>query len=281
MAPGDAARGPRMHYHQAGDGTSRPALLLIHGLGASLRHWDAVVPQLAATRRVIAVDLPGFGSSPSDDRFSFETATDQLLELIEALDLVGCCVVGHSMGGVVALRLAHVQPAAVGKLLLLDAHLRTLFDIVRSPGRAVTHPAAAAALGGLIAGSMTPGRSRLASLSSRSAPLRALAYWPVLHHPARIDGHLLRETYADVGNRGTRDALQAIRNLNAEALTAAPGVPVHLAWGTHDRLIVDGDLERVSERLHPVSCTPIPGAGHWPMIERPSQVTAAIRSICN
>ncbi|MBG6190144.1 pimeloyl-ACP methyl ester carboxylesterase [Arthrobacter sp. CAN_A212] len=93
-----------MHFERHGSG--KP-LLLVHGLGSSLRTWDPIMPALTAERDVIAVDLPGFGrSSPLVGPATVGTLTDALERFIEAEGFQGIDLVGSSMGARMVLELA-------------------------------------------------------------------------------------------------------------------------------------------------------------------------------
>ncbi|WP_203922799.1 alpha/beta fold hydrolase [Rugosimonospora africana] len=99
-----------------------PALLLIHGTAASLRTWDAMVPLLTGSHRVIRIDLLGCGQSARPDGASY-AIPDQARRVGEALDRLGVeqvIVVGHSSGGTVATALAERRPDLVTALTLVN-----------------------------------------------------------------------------------------------------------------------------------------------------------------
>ncbi|RPI08813.1 MAG: alpha/beta fold hydrolase, partial [Actinobacteria bacterium] len=108
------ADGGHLHIEECGVG--RPVLLL-HGHGASMRTFSLLAaPLLAGGRRVIAMDQRGFGrSSPVPPMFGFPGLVDDAAAVLEALDLRDTVVVGHSMGGGVALGLAIDRPAIVAE----------------------------------------------------------------------------------------------------------------------------------------------------------------------
>ena len=106
-------------WHASGDG--RP-LVLLHGNPGDHRDWDAVAPDLARDHRVIAVDWPGYGASPPPVPPSSASAmqfAERLGALAGALALEDAVVIGNSVGGYAAVRLALEQPARVGALVLV------------------------------------------------------------------------------------------------------------------------------------------------------------------
>lgn len=94
-------------------------MLLVHGLGGSLANWDAVGPRLAKDRRVLAIDLPGFGMSPPQADYRLETHARAVASYIEA---VGSPVilVGNSMGGLVSEMVAAHRVDLVSRLILVS-----------------------------------------------------------------------------------------------------------------------------------------------------------------
>lgn len=110
--------GAEVHYLEAGSG---PPLLLVHGLAASWRWWQPVLPALTRRHRVIAIDLPGFGSSRAEQRLSLKTAGRFLCQVMEALGLERVDLIGHSMGGRICMDVAANCPSLVRRLVLVSA----------------------------------------------------------------------------------------------------------------------------------------------------------------
>jgi pimeloyl-ACP methyl ester carboxylesterase len=111
--------------HGGTDGRTTP-LLLVHGGGSTIgTSFGALLPQLTASRPVVAVELQGHGHTPSTDRpFTFENSADDVAALLGELGLGPVDVLGFSNGGNVAMRLAMRHPALVRRLVLCSAFYR-------------------------------------------------------------------------------------------------------------------------------------------------------------
>lgn len=130
-----------LHVEEAGKG--KPVVLL-HGLGGSTFAWRHIIPELARSYRVLAVDLKGFGQSdkPLDDHYSAEDQADLIAAFLRERDLEGVTLIGHSFGGTVALNTAlelNSEPGRISKLVVLDAPaLQQDFtgeeELIRTPG---------------------------------------------------------------------------------------------------------------------------------------------------
>jgi pimeloyl-ACP methyl ester carboxylesterase len=98
-----------------------PAVVLLHGFGASLQTWDVWAEGLAATHRVVRIDLPGSGLSPSDPAHDYrdERSLQLLRALLDDLGLPRASLVGHSMGGRIAWTFAAQFPERIDKLVLV------------------------------------------------------------------------------------------------------------------------------------------------------------------
>ena len=147
--------GMRVHYRDEGSG---PPLVLVHGTSSSLHTWDRWAALLSSHRRVVRLDLPGFGlTGPAPDRdYRAERYARVVAALMDRLGVARADVAGNSLGGRVALTFTLAHPERVRKLVLVDAAgLRgqrppAIFRLARTPrgepalspgGAAVAHPA--------------------------------------------------------------------------------------------------------------------------------------------
>ncbi|MDE2149922.1 MAG: alpha/beta hydrolase [Gammaproteobacteria bacterium] len=117
------SRGPRpsppaaLHYVQAGDGVP---LVLLHGIGATHEDFESQIPVFSREFRVIAPDLRGYGDSPPGDDYRIESFAGDVWALLQRLGVDRFNLLGHSMGGAVAMRMAADQPRRIIRLVLAD-----------------------------------------------------------------------------------------------------------------------------------------------------------------
>ncbi len=242
------------------------ALVLLHGVATSRLIWRRVIGELARRRRVIAVDVPGFGqSAPAGPGFELAQVADLLVERlgVERFDLVG-----HSLGGAVALATATRHPDAVRRLVL-----------VSPAGLAPRATRVAAALGAAAERAVYARRTFGYQWIGRPRARRAM-FGGTVADAGRLrpdDARLLLD--ASSGARrvssGVRRALEA--DLRAD-LAAAP-MPVGLIWGTADRVVPYTGLEAL-RRLRPDAVVEtLHATGHIPQVEDPAAFTAALERI--
>jgi pimeloyl-ACP methyl ester carboxylesterase len=128
-------QGLSIRYQAAGN--QGPAVVLIHGFGASSDHWRKTIPDLAQTCRVYALDLIGFGLSAKPQpgqpiNYRFETWAEQVLSFCQEVIQVPAFLVANSIGCVVALQAAVLEPEWVLGVALLNCSLRLLHDRKRA-----------------------------------------------------------------------------------------------------------------------------------------------------
>lgn len=119
--------GRRMPYRDWGD-PSAPAVVVLHGLFGNSREWDTVAERLAADRRVVVPDQRGHGAAEWADDYTAGALVADLAALVDVLDLAAFDLVGHSMGGVVAMLYASGNAHRVRRLVIVDIGPDTLSD---------------------------------------------------------------------------------------------------------------------------------------------------------
>lgn len=107
-------------FHRDFEGASGPPLVILHGMLGSSRNWTSSGKKLAAFSRPSALDLPNHGESPRTDHASVDDMADRVLAWMDANVEGSAVLMGHSLGGKVAMRLACDRPQRVDRLLVLD-----------------------------------------------------------------------------------------------------------------------------------------------------------------
>lgn len=115
--------GARVYYYAAGSRGSGEPIVLIHGFPTSSHLWSEVVRELPAGHRVVVVDLLGYGRSdrPASHDVSIRGHSERMLALMDTLGINYACIVGHDIGGGIALAMALRAPARVSRLCLVNS----------------------------------------------------------------------------------------------------------------------------------------------------------------
>ncbi|MGJ3558779.1 alpha/beta fold hydrolase [Streptomyces sp. INA 01156] len=240
-------------------------LLLLHGIGHHRQAWDPVVDILATEREVIAVDLPGFGASPALPgglAHDLPTMSAALGALCEELGLDRPHVAGNSLGGLLALELGRrnlvrsvtaLSPAG----FWTQAERRYAFGVLIGMRR-------------LAERMPLPLVERLARSAAGRAALTSTIYArPGLRSPEAV----VAETLALAGATGFTETLRA--GTTVRFTDDVPGVPVTVAWGARDRLLIPvrGPRQAGDPRARLVR---LPGCGHVPMNDDPALVARVL-----
>ena len=114
----------QLHYRAYGDPT-KPTLLVFHGLLGSSRNWHSVGTELGSRFHVLCVDLRNHGSSPFLAPHSYDGMVEDILELFEAEGIDRCHLLGHSMGGKLAMKISCQYPDKVDRLVVVDIAPKT------------------------------------------------------------------------------------------------------------------------------------------------------------
>jgi len=107
----------KLHYNIQGEGQ---AVIILHGLFGSMRNWRSIAKQLAETYKVISVDLRNHGQSEHTDSMTYYDMAGDIYELINTLELDDVAIIGHSMGGKVAMVTALQYEHIIKKLIVID-----------------------------------------------------------------------------------------------------------------------------------------------------------------
>ena len=267
-----AIHGQRIAYRVAGD--DGPTLLCIHGITQDSTTWERVGRRLAGVARVIAVDLPGHGDSenpPGDHSLGAYASTCR--DLLFALDQTSATVVGHSLGGGVALQFAYQFPELVDRIVLLDSgglgtEVSPLLRAAALPG---ADPVVRLLATPLVHRTLVRGGEVLERLGLRAgADLEEVAQG--LHNlsdPAARHA-FLRTVRATIGVRGQRVSAR-------DKLYLAEHIPTLLLWGAEDRIIPVEHGRSTHQAIPNSRFETLPGVGHFPQLDAPAEVAARIR----
>jgi pimeloyl-ACP methyl ester carboxylesterase len=248
-------------------------IVFVHGLSGCWANWLEQLPVLARERRVVTLDLPGFGHSPMPSQQISMSGYARLLDrLLGELGIDAAVVVGNSMGGFIAAELAIAFPQRVERLVLISA---AGISTTGHPGSLRAVPTlrrletVLAATGGWVASK--------SDTVARRARLRDAALYVVARHPSRLPAALAAEQIRGAGKPGFLQALQAVLDYDIRERLPEIACPTLIVWGDGDRLITVKDAD-VFEELIPDSRKVIfEDTGHMTMLERPAAFNALLK----
>ena len=259
--------GHRRAFVRAGSG---PVLLLLHGIANNCQTWADVIPRLAESHTVIAPDLLGHGDSdkPRGD-YSIGAYANGIRDLMSVLDVEKATIVGHSLGGGIALQFAYQFPERCERLALVGSG--GLGPEMSAGLRAATLPGAELVLG---------------ALTGVSGPLR-LGFQAL----DRLGQFTRMQRVRDLAEAG--DALLALKDVEArqaflrtlrgvadprgptvsalDRLYLANAVPMLVIWGSRDPIVPALHAETVRRLVPTARVEVFGGAGHWPHLDDPQR----------
>ena len=248
----------RLHVIEAGQGAP---LVLLHGLFGSARNWGAMQKALAAEYRVVALDLRNHGASPQAPGMAYAAQAEDVAETLAALGIERAAVLGHSMGGKVAMMLALTMPDLVERLIVADIAPRPY------------PPALRAVVAALQAVPLHPGLTRQeADQALRTAvpeaPIRSF-----------LLQNLRFETAPPSWRIGLREIAAAMPEI--EDFAPPPGArfegPALAMAGALSPYIRAEDHAAFRALFPRIGFASIPRAGHWLHAENPESFLAALK----
>jgi pimeloyl-ACP methyl ester carboxylesterase len=246
---------------------SAQPLVFIHGLSGSWQNWLEQLPVFAAERRVIAVDLPGFGYSPMPEQTLSISGYARLLDgLLAQLEIDAAAVVGNSMGGFIGAELAIAFPQRVERLVLVSAAGLSTYD-----PRGSTRVLQAIRRGERILMASGAWAASKSDTVARRARLREAALGVVIRHPDRLGAALAAEQIRGAGKPGFLQGLEAIFDYEIRERLGEIACPTLIVWGDRDRLITVHDADVFAELIPNSRKVVFEDTGHMAMLERPDR----------
>jgi pimeloyl-ACP methyl ester carboxylesterase len=265
-------KGQIVHLRDEGPRGDAEPLVLIHGTSSSLHTWEGWVRALKTQKRVITLDVPGFGlTGPfsgqyKPDDYRGDTLAGFVIDVLNHLQVQRFSIGGNSMGGEIAWRVAHLAPARVHKLILVDAS--------GPPWVAQSMP-----LGFVLA--RLPLVNKIGEhLTPRALVAQGLAN--VYGDPSKVTSEQVDRYYELALREGNRRALglrvqQLERGEHAQRINGLK-LPTLILWGGRDRLIPPGVAKDFEQRITGSKLVMWPELGHVPQEEDPARTVAEVRA---
>lgn len=261
--------GDQVAYRDEGDGD---VLLLIHGMAGSSDTWRSVIPQLSKKFRVLAPDLLGHGGSakPRGD-YSLGAFAVWLRDLLDELGVSQATVVGHSLGGGVAMQFAYQHPDYAKRLVLISSgglgpDVGLVLRLLSAPGAELLLPIIAP--------------KPVLSVGNR---LRSWLRGAGVHSPR---GAEMWSAYSSLSDAATRQAflrtLRSVVDYRGQAVSALnrlqlrTELPVMAIWGERDGIIPVNHAYAAREARADSRLEVLPDVGHFAQVEAPSEVVELI-----
>jgi len=263
-------KGQIVHVRDEGPRGDPVPVLLLHGTAASLHTWDGWAAALKARRRVVRLDLPGFGltgpfgGSYTRDDYRGDTYARFVLDVLDALHVSRAVVGGNSLGGEIAWRMATLAPQRVDRLILVDAS-GYAFDPESVP------------LGFHIA--RVPVLNRIGEHLLPRA-LVAASVHSVYGDPARVSEALVDRYFELTLREGNRRALGLRMQQLEPGVDAARiktiGQATLVLWGERDRLIPPAFARRFASDIRGAKLVTFADLGHVPQEEDPQRTVQPV-----
>jgi pimeloyl-ACP methyl ester carboxylesterase len=262
MVAVEGLTGLRLHVRDSGP-KDAPAVILLHGFGASLHTWEPWAKTLVGEHRVIRFDLPGSGLSPPDTSADYTDARSRqvLLALMEQLGVARASLVGHSIGGRIAWAFAAWHPERVDKLVLVspDGFASPGFEYGRAPEVPASFRLMRHALPkSLLRMSLEPAYADPTVLTDEVAD----RYHDLMRAPGGRNALIARMEQTVLA-----DPVPTLRRIRA---------PTLLLWGEQDAMIPFANSADYVKAIPQLTLVPLAGVGHLPHEEAPQRSLGAV-----
>ena len=256
--------GAQVNYVEVGEGEP---ILFIHGISGTWQNWLENLPHFSADHRAIALDLPGFGTSPVPEwEIGMASYGQMVHDFCEALGLQGTTLVGNSMGGFIAVEAATDEPVRYSRLVLVAA--AGIMNTWNPEARATATAYFWSKFGGTIADN---GQWIVSHPRSRQ-----LALAPFFRYPGKRRRELLFEQLAGGRCPGFGDALQSLISHDIRERLPTIEMPTLIVWGLSDRVIPVAAGISYHRRIPHSRLEIFERTGHLPQLERPARFNALL-----
>jgi len=247
---------------------SARATVLLHGAAG---RWTTWTPVLDSVSEPVLLDLPGFGDATLTPGASLGEVSALIVETLESLGYSDWDLVGHSMGGFLALHLAATTDR-VASVAVISATTWSVIESVEHPVRKFgTLPAFTM----LLAVMRVMRTGAIVRFARRIGALR-LAVFPLFRHPFDVDDSVIAALATDVRPVAFAAAAEFVRGYPLESW-ASIGCPVRAVQGDRDVFARDEDLARLKSVIAQAETRVIHDCGHFAAVEQPRAVIEALR----
>jgi pimeloyl-ACP methyl ester carboxylesterase len=260
--------GHRVHLRDEGPRDDQTPIVLLHGTSASLHTWDGWTAELSEDRRVIRVDLPGFGLTgppPSGD-YTLDAYVRFARALLDRLGVKTCVLAGNSFGGAISVAVTNAMPDRVSRLVLVDAAGYAVDSVSVPIGFRVAR---------------TPGLNRIALVTLPRSVIES-SLRNVYGDPSKVTPELIDRYFELTLREGNRAAVaERFRQVPpgaAEPMIAGIAVPTLILWGARDRLIPLEYGERFHREIRGSEMIVFDDLGHVPQEEDPERTVAPVKA---
>lgn len=241
----------KLHYQESGEGIP---LIIIHGLFGSADNWRSMAKYFSRFYHVISVDLRNHGRSPHSDEQNFTVMAEDIHELCDDLRLESVHILGHSLGGKVAMKFAAMYPDMVSKLVVVDIAPRQYFS---------AHTPLMDAMLALNLSEFTS-RTEVDAALDEAIPDKAVRQFLLMNLVSEHDSFKWRINLTALKANFT-ELMASI--FDTEVLT----IPSLFVYGELSDYVTEQDRQQISAQFTHVKFKCIEKAGHWVQAERPQQ----------
>jgi esterase len=247
----------QLNFQTAGTG---PPLLILHGLFGSLDNWAGISRRLASFCQVFTLDLRNHGRSPHSDSFNYDLMAADILEFLQTHSLPRANVLGHSMGGKVAMLFALRHPDQLGKLIVADMAPKAYPPVHRE------------ILDALLALDLASfkRRDQIDAALAPDIPQTAVRQFLLKNLATGDDGRLRWKLNLDAITRHYDEL-----TLPIESESPSPGPALFIRGGRSDH-VLDSDLDPIRHLFPQARFVTIPEAGHWVHADAPEAFAQAV-----